>query len=186
MSTYPAVALLASTASTQLTEIDWIVIAIYFAILLVVAWWVVKKGKDSAADYFLGRPQSRLVDHRRVDLRVEHRLGARRRTGGSGRHQRRCAGPLRTARLVLAGAGLGLRSVLHALHGLHHAGVSGAALQLQLALRALHRFDHYVHRLENCSGNFCRRRGLRHAAAGAALHHRQYATSTASGSARCW
>ena len=28
-------------------------IAIYFSILLTVAWWVVRKGKDSAADYFL-------------------------------------------------------------------------------------------------------------------------------------
>jgi len=53
MSINPAPALLATTASTQLTEIDWIVIASYFAILLVVAWWVVRKGKDSAADYFL-------------------------------------------------------------------------------------------------------------------------------------
>src|SRR4051812_33770384 len=53
MSTNPALALLTTTASTQLTEIDWIVIAIYFGILLVVAWWVVRKGKDSAADYFL-------------------------------------------------------------------------------------------------------------------------------------
>lgn len=53
MSIHPALALLATTASTQLTEIDWIVIAIYFAILLAVAWWVVRKGKDSAADYFL-------------------------------------------------------------------------------------------------------------------------------------
>jgi SSS family solute:Na+ symporter len=53
MSIHPALALLANTATTQLTEIDWIVIAIYFAILLAVAWWVVRKGKDSAADYFL-------------------------------------------------------------------------------------------------------------------------------------
>jgi SSS family solute:Na+ symporter len=53
MSTYAMLALLATTPSTQLTQIDWIVIAIYFAILLVVAWWVVRKGKDSAADYFL-------------------------------------------------------------------------------------------------------------------------------------
>jgi len=53
MSTNPALALLAPTANTQLTEIDWVVIAIYFGILLVVAWWVVRKGKDSAADYFL-------------------------------------------------------------------------------------------------------------------------------------
>jgi SSS family solute:Na+ symporter len=38
---------------SQITPIDWVVIAIYFGILLGVAWWVVKRGKDSAADYFL-------------------------------------------------------------------------------------------------------------------------------------
>src|SRR5437762_9283938 len=48
-----AVALLATTTKSQITGIDWFVIAIYFGILLAVAWWVVKKGKDSAADYFL-------------------------------------------------------------------------------------------------------------------------------------
>src|ERR1700682_5676673 len=37
----------------RLTGIDWLVITLYFGILLGVAWWVVKKGKDSAADYFL-------------------------------------------------------------------------------------------------------------------------------------
>jgi len=42
----------AHTAS-HLTGIDWVVIAIYFSILLGVAWWVVRRGKDSAADYFL-------------------------------------------------------------------------------------------------------------------------------------
>lgn len=45
--------LLATTAGTQITGVDWFVIAIYFGIRLTVAWWVVKKGKDSAADYFL-------------------------------------------------------------------------------------------------------------------------------------
>ena len=39
--------------ATRLTGIDWVVIALYFGILLCVAWWVVGKGKDSAADYFL-------------------------------------------------------------------------------------------------------------------------------------
>jgi SSS family solute:Na+ symporter len=55
MSANPALAfaLLANTSRTQITGIDWLVIAIYFGILLTVAWWVVKKGKDSAADYFL-------------------------------------------------------------------------------------------------------------------------------------
>src|ERR1700745_2786311 len=48
-----ALALLAAPATSQITGIDWFVIAIYFCILLKVAWWVVKKGKDSAADYFL-------------------------------------------------------------------------------------------------------------------------------------
>ncbi len=38
---------------SNLTEIDWAVIGIYFAILLCVAWWVVRKGKDSTTDYFL-------------------------------------------------------------------------------------------------------------------------------------
>ncbi len=46
-------ALQMAPAASQITGIDWVVIAIYFGILLSVAWWVVKKGKDSAADYFL-------------------------------------------------------------------------------------------------------------------------------------
>ena len=40
-------------AKSQITAIDWLVIALYFLILLCVAWWVVRKSKDSAADYFL-------------------------------------------------------------------------------------------------------------------------------------
>ena len=42
-----------ATATTRLTTPDWLVIAGYFGILLGVATWVVRKGKDSAADYFL-------------------------------------------------------------------------------------------------------------------------------------
>src|SRR5215468_6960963 len=48
-----AFALAAMPATSQITSIDWFVIGIYFCILLGVAWWVVKKAKDSAADYFL-------------------------------------------------------------------------------------------------------------------------------------
>src|SRR3954451_15973554 len=48
-----ALMLLQMPATSQITSIDWMVIAIYFCILLAVAWWVVSKGKDSAADYFL-------------------------------------------------------------------------------------------------------------------------------------
>jgi solute:Na+ symporter, SSS family len=41
------------TVGNRLTSIDWLVIAIYFGILLCVASWVVRKSKNSAADYFL-------------------------------------------------------------------------------------------------------------------------------------
>jgi SSS family solute:Na+ symporter len=33
--------------------LDWIVIALYFAVLLGVAWWVIRMNKDTADDYFL-------------------------------------------------------------------------------------------------------------------------------------
>src|SRR5437660_12812018 len=36
-----------------LGELDWLAIGAYFSILLCVAWWVVKRRKDTAADYFL-------------------------------------------------------------------------------------------------------------------------------------
>jgi len=49
----PASMLLTAIATSHITEIDWLVIAGYFGILLCVAWWVVRRGKDSAADYFL-------------------------------------------------------------------------------------------------------------------------------------
>ena len=44
---------LAMNVQSHITGLDWAVIAVYFSILLCVAWWVVKRGKDSAADYFL-------------------------------------------------------------------------------------------------------------------------------------
>jgi len=42
-----------TTQTSHITPIDWLVIAIYFGILMSVAWWVVRRGKDTAADYFL-------------------------------------------------------------------------------------------------------------------------------------
>ena len=36
-----------------MTSLDWLAVGIYFSVLLGVAWWVVRKGKDEAADYFL-------------------------------------------------------------------------------------------------------------------------------------
>jgi len=38
---------------THLTGIDWVLIGLYFGVLMCVAWWVVRKGKDTTTDYFL-------------------------------------------------------------------------------------------------------------------------------------
>ncbi len=43
----------AANSGATLTGLDWLAIALYFGILLCVAWWVVKRGKDNATDYFL-------------------------------------------------------------------------------------------------------------------------------------
>jgi SSS family solute:Na+ symporter len=40
-------------AAASLTGLDWLVIAAYFGFLLAVAWWVIRKGKETADDYFL-------------------------------------------------------------------------------------------------------------------------------------
>jgi SSS family solute:Na+ symporter len=41
------------TSTPTLAGLDWLAIALYFTILLCVAWWVVRKGKNTATDYFL-------------------------------------------------------------------------------------------------------------------------------------
>src|SRR5271157_3934504 len=45
--------LLAAASSSVLTSLDWLAIAVYFCVLLGVAWWVVSRSKNTAADYFL-------------------------------------------------------------------------------------------------------------------------------------
>src|SRR6266478_3228275 len=43
----------AQPGGSTLTPLDWLAIAFYFSILFCVAWWVVSRRKDTAADYFL-------------------------------------------------------------------------------------------------------------------------------------
>src|ERR1051326_4697357 len=38
---------------SRITPLDWVMIALYFGILGCVAWWVIRKGKNNADDYFL-------------------------------------------------------------------------------------------------------------------------------------
>ncbi len=42
-----------ATTNTSLSPLDWLAIALYFIVLLGVAWWVVSRSKDTADDYFL-------------------------------------------------------------------------------------------------------------------------------------
>jgi len=151
--------------ASRLTEIDWIVIAIYFSILIAVAWWVVRTGKDSAADYFLaGRNLGWWIIGASIfasNIGSEHVVGL----AGAGATSGGGARALRIACLVPAGAGLGVRAVLHAVDGIHHAGISGAAIQPGVSLRALGSFDHHFYCVKDCRRNFCRRRGVWHAPA---------------------
>ena len=49
----PLTPMFAAFGGSTLSGIDWLAIALYFGILLCVAWWVIKRRKDTAADYFL-------------------------------------------------------------------------------------------------------------------------------------
>jgi SSS family solute:Na+ symporter len=49
----PLIPLFAAVGGTTMTGLDWLAIAIYFGILSCVAWWVISRRKDTAADYFL-------------------------------------------------------------------------------------------------------------------------------------
>ena len=42
-----------TSSASPLAGLDWLAIAAYFGVLLGVAWWVIRKGKDTADDYFL-------------------------------------------------------------------------------------------------------------------------------------
>src|SRR5260221_1101644 len=44
---------ISAQVSPTLNGIDWLMIALYFSILLGVAWWVVRRAKDTATDSFL-------------------------------------------------------------------------------------------------------------------------------------
>src|SRR5665811_350462 len=49
----PALLLFAATGPSRITALDYLMIALYFGVLLCVAWWVVKRGKENTTDYFL-------------------------------------------------------------------------------------------------------------------------------------
>ena len=48
-----AALLVTEPLKSHITPLDWLVIAIYFGLLMCVAWYVVRKNKNNTADYFL-------------------------------------------------------------------------------------------------------------------------------------
>ena len=148
-----------------MTLLDWLVVLAYFALLFAVAWWVIRSGQGHRRRLLPGRPQPRLVRRRRVDLRLEHRLGAPRRPGRRRGHQRRRARALRAARVVPAGARLGAGAVLHAVARLHDAGVPRAALLAGVALGPVADLAGRLRAHQDRGRHLRRRRRLRHAAA---------------------
>ncbi len=50
---FPSLFVPSFAITTQMAPLDWLAIAIYFSLLLGVAWWVVSKSKNTATDYFL-------------------------------------------------------------------------------------------------------------------------------------
>ena len=162
------------SAKSTLTGLDWLAIALYFGILLGVAWWVVRRRKDTAADYFLaGRNLGWWVIGASIfasNIGSEHIVGL----AGSGAkdgvamaHYELHAWCL----LVLAWVFVPFyaRSLVFTMPEFLERRFSPA-----LALRALDRVAGHVHRLEDRRGHLRRRRGLPHAAAGDALHMRRH------------
>ncbi len=94
-----------TAAQTTLTGLDWFMIVLYFGVLSGVAWWVVSKSKNTAADYFLaGRNLGWWIVGASIfasNIGSEHVVGL----AGSGATGRRGDGALRAARVVPAGAG---------------------------------------------------------------------------------
>ena len=108
--------------------LDWVMIGGYFTLLLGVAWWVVYKSKDTAADYFLaGRNLSWWIVGASIfasNIGSEHVVGL----AGSGAKDGVAMAHYELHAWCLLDAGLGLRALLRPLDGLHHAGVPGKAV----------------------------------------------------------
>ena len=132
----------------------------YFTLLLGVAWWVVARSKNTAADYFLaGRNLSWWIVGASIfasNIGSEHVVGL----AGSGAKDGVAMAHYELHAWCLLDAGLGLRALLRPLDGLHHAGVPGKAVLDRLPLRALDRLLDHVRGLQDRRGYFCRRRGL--------------------------
>ena len=162
------------------------VVLAYFALLLGVAWWVIRKSKDTADDYFLaGRNLGWWVVGASIfasNIGSEHIVGLAGSGATSGvalAHYELHAWCL----LVLGWVFVPfyMRSMVFTMPEFLERRFSA-----RLALRALDRLADHLRGLEDRGRHLRGRRGVRHAAAGDAASRSAGVASTASGSARCW
>ena len=148
-----------------LGTLDWAAIGAYFAVILGVAWWVVKKRKDTAADYFLaGRNLGWWVIGASIfasNIGSEHIVGL----AGSG-----AADGVAMAHYELhAWCLLTLAWVFVPFYsrcaGIHDAGISRTTFLHEFAVRPFYCFAYHLCCLEDCRGHFRRRRRFRNTAA---------------------
>ena len=111
----------------SMTPLDWLMIVVVLRAPPGAHVVVGPEKPEYGGRLLPGRPRPGVGRGRRLDLRVEHRVGAPRRPGRRRRDERRGAGALRAARVVPARPGLGAGAVLSALARLHDAGVPRAA-----------------------------------------------------------
>ena len=113
--------------------LDWVVIALFMAVLIGIVVWVMKKGQERYCRLLFGRSRCDMDCHRGIDICVEHRFGALGQLGRSGRFERYGDGPLGNSGMAHSVAGMGVCAVLQPEYGVYHAGVFGEALQFAVA-----------------------------------------------------
>ena len=120
-----------------MTTLDWLIVLVYFALLAGMVLWLVRRNKDTADDYFLaGRNLGWFIVGASIfasNIGSEHLVGL----AGSGATDGVAMAHYELHAWCLLVLGLGVRAVLHALEGLHDAGVPGAPLLARRALGAV-------------------------------------------------
>ena len=154
--------LAASGGQSALGAVDWLVILAYFLFLAGVAWWVVRKGKDTAADYFLaGRNLGWWVIGASIfasNIGSEHIVGL----AGSGATSGVAMAHYELHAWCLLVLGWVFVPFYMRSHGLHDAGVPGAALLAGGSRYVLSIVSLITYRaLQDRGRHLRRRRGLR-------------------------
>ncbi len=144
-----------------MTGLDWGMIGLYFLALLGLTWYCVRKGRDTADDYFLaGRNLGWFIVGASIfasNIGSEHLVGL----AGSGATDGVAMAHYELHAWCLLVLGLGDGAVLHAVAGLHHARVPRTAFQPRHPLGPLADLAGGLRADEDRGGHLRRRHRLR-------------------------